>query len=59
MACLCHASTLIYSVIERVISEAKPKDHGDLSTSTNSADRHGGQVCRCQWGEGAGASAGP
>jgi hypothetical protein len=35
MACLCHASRLIYSVTEHVISEAKPKVHGDQSTSTN------------------------
>jgi hypothetical protein len=35
MACLCHASRLIYSVTEHVISEAKHKVHGDQSTSTN------------------------
>jgi hypothetical protein len=35
IACLCHASRLIYSVTEHVISEAKPKVVGDQSTSTN------------------------
>jgi hypothetical protein len=35
MACLCHASRLIYSVTQHVISEAKHKVHGDQSTSTH------------------------
>jgi hypothetical protein len=43
MACLCHTSRLIYSVTEHVISEAKPKVHGDQSTSTNSPGRNCGR----------------
>jgi hypothetical protein len=34
MACLSHASKLIYSVTEHVISEAKHKVHGDQSVDT-------------------------
>jgi hypothetical protein len=46
MACLCHASSLIYSVTEHVISEAKLKVHGDQSTSTNS---QGGVLLLVTW----------